>query len=77
MDEAPYRTGSPECSYWASRSLERAHEVKMAKKGLEDTRPRGQGQRVFKEETLHGALRAPRKATGSYKNMSVCGELYK
>lgn len=35
------------------------------------------GKECFKEETLHGALRAPRKATGLYKNMSVCGELYK
>lgn len=49
VSEAPDGTGSPECSYWASRnkSLEREHMVKMVEKGLEDTMLGGQGQRVF------------------------------
>lgn len=48
-DEAPDRTGSPECSYWANRnkSLEREHVVRMVKKGLEDAMGGGQGQGVF------------------------------
>lgn len=51
--------------------------VKMVKKGLEDAMVGGQGEECFKEEAVRDVPRVLRKATGLYKNMSVCGELYK